>query len=169
MKTAMAVLALVLSVPAGAMPVYKCEEKGVITYTDRPCSPGAAAAELPDVIVAVPPTRSEQDLARAHEQRLGRARAERERDDAQWLKQHGNRRDRDARVRAAILAHKVIRGMTFDEVRQALGEPQEIQGGDSYGTAKTTWVYADGGARRSVNFKDGQVTSTTARGRRQKK
>lgn len=90
MKTAMAVLALMLLQPlsAGAKPVYKCEEKGAITYTDRPCSPGAAAAELPGLIVTTPPARSEQDLARAHEERLAREQAERDRDDAQWLKEH---------------------------------------------------------------------------------
>ena len=168
MKTALAVVVLLLSVSAGAKPVYKCEENGKITYTDQPCTPGARAAQLPGLIVTAPPTSSERDLARAHEARIGRARAERDRDDARWLKEHGNRKDREARVRKAILEHRVIKGMTFDEVKQALGEPQEIQGGDSYGTAKTTWVYADGRARRSINFKDGQVTSTTARGRRQR-
>ena len=173
MKTAMAVVAVMLSLllrpmSAGAKPVYKCEEKGVITYTDRPCSPGAATAALPDLIVTSPPTRSEQELAREHEARIERQRAARDRDDAQWLKDHANRRDREARVRKAILEHKVIKGMTFGEVKQALGEPQEIVGGDSYGTDKTTWVYAGGGARRSVNFKDGQVTSTSSRGRRRK-
>ena len=84
MKTAMAVLALMLSVSAGAKPVYKCEEGGTITFTDQPCAPGARAAELPGLIVTVPPTRSEQDLARAHDERLARERAER---DARWLKE----------------------------------------------------------------------------------
>ncbi|MGH8441551.1 MAG: DUF4124 domain-containing protein [Nevskiaceae bacterium] len=159
---------MLLSGPAGAKPVYKCQEKGVITYTDRPCAPDAAAAELPDLIVTTPPARSQQDLARAHDARLQRARAEREHDDAEWLKQHANREDREARVRRAILEHRVIHGMTFDEVKQALGEPQEVQGGDSFGTAKTTWVYAGGGRRRTVNFKDGQVTTTTGKAQRRK-
>jgi hypothetical protein len=161
-----AVFCVVLSAsPAVAKPVYKCEENGKITYTDQPCSPGARSAELPGVIVAAPPGRSQQDLARAHDARLEQARAARDRDDAEWLKQHANRQDRDARVRRAILAHKVIKGMTFAEVEQALGKPQEIQDGDSYGTAKATWIYAAGGSRRVVNFKDGQVTSTSARGK----
>ena len=168
MKPAIAVVCLVVSVSAGAEPVYKCEEKGKITYTDQPCAPGAAAAELPGLIVTPPPTAAQRDLARAHDERIARGRAERDRDDAEWLKQHGNRKDRDARVRQAILQHRVIKGMTFAEVKQALGEPQETQGGDSYGTAKATWIYVAGGQRRSVNFKDGQVTSTTRRGRRQK-
>ncbi len=173
MKTAMAVAAVLLSLllrplSAGAKPVYKCEEKGVITYTDRPCTPGATAAELPGLIVAPPPTRSQQDLARDHDARMARARADRDRDDAAWLKQHGERKDRAARVRKAILEHRVIKSMTFDEVKQALGDPDEVQGGDSFGTAKTTWVYRKDGGRRTVNFKDGEVTSTTARGRRQR-
>ena len=163
-----ALVTLLLSGPAAAKPVYKCEENGKITYTDQPCSPGARAAELPGLIVTAPPTRAEQDLARAHSARLERARSARDRDDAEWLKQHADREDRAARVRQAILAHKVIKGMTFDEVERSLGEPQEVQGGDSYGTDKTTWIYTDGGKRRTVNFKDGQVTSTSARGKKKK-
>jgi hypothetical protein len=153
---------------AGAKPVYKCEENGKMTYTDQPCAPGARAAQLPGLIVTAPPTASEQDLARAHAARMAGLTAARDRDDAQWLKQHANRKDRDARVRKAIIEHRVIKGMTFSEVKQALGEPQEVQGGDSYGTAKTTWVYSGDGKRRAVNFKDGQVTSTASRGRRRK-
>jgi hypothetical protein len=168
MKAASAVVCLVLSLSAGAKPVYKCEEKGAITYTDRPCAPDAVAAELPGLIVTTPPTASQRGLARAHDQRLAKAGAERDRDDAQWLEQHANRKDREARVRAAILGHRVIRSMTFDEVERALGKPDEIQGGDSFGTSKTTWVYLKDGQRRVVNFKDGEVTTTTARGRKQK-
>ena len=168
MKTAVTVAALMLSMSAGAKPVYKCEEGGQITFTDQPCAPGARAAELPGLIVTAPPTRAEQDLARDGDARLARERAERDRDDARWLKEHASRNDREARVRQAILAHKVIKGMTFAEVEQALGKPDEVQGGDSYGTDKTTWIYAGGGARRTVNFKDGQVTSTASRGRRRK-
>jgi Domain of unknown function (DUF4124) len=159
---------LLLSSPAGAKPVYKCEEKGAVTYTDRPCTPGAAATELQELIVAQPPSRSQQDLARAHDARLERARSDRDRDDAAWLKQHGERKDREQRVRQAILAHKVIKGMTLDEVRQALGEPDAVDRGDSYGTAKETWTYAGDGQRRTVNFKDGQVTSTAGRTRRRR-
>ena len=97
MQTAMAVAAVLLSLSAGAKPVYKCEEKGVITYTDRPCTPDAAAAVLPEPIVTTPPTRSEQDLARAHDERLARERAERDREDAKWLKEHAERKAREAR------------------------------------------------------------------------
>ena len=93
MNTAIAVVCLVLTQvfhasPAGAKPVYKCEEKGAITYTDRPCTPGAAAAELPGLIVTTPPTASERELARESDERLARDRAERDAADAEWLEQH---------------------------------------------------------------------------------
>ncbi len=161
-----ALLALLLSGPAGAKPVYKCEEKGHITYTDQPCSREAQAAQMPGLIVAAPPTKSQRELARSWDERIASDRSERDRADAEWLKQHGRRKDREARVRQAILGHKVIKSMTFDEVKQALGEPDHVDTGDSYGTEKATWTYLDGGQRRTVNFKNGEVTSTTRKGRR---
>lgn len=157
---------LLLSVTAGAKPVYKCEEKGKITYTDQPCSPDAQAATLPGLIVAQPPAAAQREQARAWDQRIARERAERDRADAEWLKRHADRKDREQRVRKAILAHKVIKSMTFDEVRQALGEPDRVETGDSYGTDKATWTYLAGGQRRTVNFKNGEVISTTRRGGR---
>lgn len=155
---------MLLSIEAGASAVYKCQEKGRITYTDHPCSTDAAAATLPNLIVAAPPTRSEQALAQAHDQRIAREQSERDRDDAQWLKQHNDRRDHEARVRKAIIGHKVIKSMTMSEVKQALGEPDHVDSGDSFGTAKETWSYNEDGRTRTVNFKDGEVTTTSAKG-----
>ena len=106
MKTAMAVFALMLSMSAGAKPVYKCEEGGQITFTDQPCAPGAQAAELPGLIIAVPPTPSQQDLARAHEERLAREQVERDRADAQWLKEHAEARERSERQKQADRAER---------------------------------------------------------------
>ena len=153
-------LPLAISGPAGARPVYKCEEGGNVTFTDQPCSPDATAATLPGLIVTAPPTQSQRDLARSWDERNARATADRDRSDAEWLKQHHGRKDREQRVRKAMIEHRVVKGMTFDEVKQALGEPQGRSGGDSYGTDKETWTYADG---RTVNFKDGAVTTTSKR------
>jgi hypothetical protein len=87
-----AVLSVVMcAMPAAAKPVYKCERDGAITYTDQPCASGAAAAELPGLIVTTPPTASQRDLAREHDARLARDRAERDAADAQWLEQHERR------------------------------------------------------------------------------
>jgi hypothetical protein len=109
MHAAVVVAAVTLMVSsAGAKPVYKCEEKGVITYTDRPCGPGATAAELPDLIVTTPPSRSEQDLAQEHDARLARDRAERDAADAEWLEQHEREQAqaREARKKPAPKARK---------------------------------------------------------------
>lgn len=151
---------------AGTPPVYKCEEKGAITYTDQPCSAAARPHELPLATTIQPPGAAERERAREHDARIARERAERDRADGAWLEQHRNRRDRETRVRQAILEHRVIRSMTRDEVRQALGEPDRIDSGDSYGTAKETWTYQLDGERRTVNFKDGEVTTTSRKGRR---
>jgi hypothetical protein len=86
-----AMLPMLIAGPAGAKPVYKCEEGGKVTFTDQPCAPGASPATLPDAVITAPLTQAEQDLARAHEARLARERAERDREDAQWLKQRSER------------------------------------------------------------------------------
>lgn len=161
-------LCVFLAVPAAAQPVYKCEENGKITYTDQPCAPGARRAVLPDVIVMQPPSRAERDLARAHEARIARERGERDRADAEWVREHDRRTDRDARVRKAIIEHRVIKGMTMEEVRQALGEPERVAGGESFGSAKETWSYVADGRTRTVNFKNREVISTAV-GRKKRK
>ena len=153
-------VAMLLTTPSFAAPVYKCVEQGRVTYTDRPCAAGAQAAELPNLIVTAPPSGAERALAQAHDARIARDQAERDRADGEWLTQHRNRRDHEARVRKAILEHKVIKSMTRDEVKLALGEPDRVDSGDSFGTAKETWTYAADGRTRVVNFKDGEVTTT---------
>ena len=155
---------LLAAAVSGAPTVYKCEEGGAITYTDRPCSPTATAHELPGLIVAAPPSASARTLAREHDARIARDLAERDRTDAEWLKRHAEQRDREDRVRQAIIAHRVIKSMTMAEVRSALGDPEQVAGGESFGTDKETWTYHDvGGETRVVNFKNGEVLSTSTR------
>ena len=154
---------MLLSIQAGATPVYKCQEKGKITYTDRPCSATATASTLPMLVVTDPPSATERALARAHDERIARGQAERDRDDEAWLKGHELAKDRAERVRKAIIGHKVIKGMTAAEVRQSLGEPDEVARSESFGSDKETWTYEGDGEKRTVNFKDAQVTTTSAR------
>lgn len=158
-----------VAVPAAASTIYKCEEKGVITYTDRPCSHDAPAAALPPLIVAAPPPAAVRERAAAFEARQARELAERDRQDAEWLRQHGQRRQREELVREARVRGRVVKGMTPDEVRQTLGEPTTIDSGDSFGTEKQTWTYVDGQSRRTVNFKDGAVTTTARKDARRRK
>jgi hypothetical protein len=158
-----------LSAAVSATPVYKCEEGGAITYTDRPCSPAATAHELPGLVVTVPPTGPERELAARHDARAAREGSERERADAEWLKRHAEQRDREDKVREAILAKRVIKGMTADEVRRALGDPEQVSGGESFGTDKESWTFRVGSETRVVNFKNGEVLTTSTRRKAKKR
>lgn len=146
-----------------AQTVYKCDEGGKITYTDRPCSASAKATEMPQLVVAAPPAASQRALAKAHDERLAAGASERDRNDAVWLKEHARARDREERVHKAIVAHKVIKGMTATEVNQALGEPDHVESSESFGSDKETWTYTIDGQTRTINFKDQQVTTSSKR------
>ena len=163
-------VALSLAASAASAQVFKCVDRGGVTYTDRPCAAGAEPAPLPDLIVTAPPGRTERDLARAYQDRLARDVAERDRRDGEWIKQHNGRRDREERVRKAIIEQRVIKGMTMDEVRRSLGEPDHVATGENYGTAKESWTYTKHGETRTVNFKNQEVISSGSkrkgRGRR---
>lgn len=155
--------AVALSVHAGA--VYRCEQDGHLTYTDQPCAGGANATLLPGPVVTAPPTATERELARQHDTRLARDRAARDRADAKWLKDQKGLKDRAAAVRKAIIEHRVIRGMTADEVKSALGPPDRVQRSESHGSRKETWIYEGDGASRRVNFKNGEVSTASRRER----
>ena len=156
-------IGLLVLTPAlcAAQTVYKCEESGKITYTDRPCSASARATEMPQLVVAAPPSASQRALAKAHDERLAAGESERDRNDAVWLKEHARARDREERVHKAIVEHRVIKGMTATEVNQSLGEPDQVTSSESFGSDKETWTYVIDGQTRTINFKDKQVTTTS--------
>jgi hypothetical protein len=155
-------LAFLLPAVAEAQ-VYKCVENGRVTYTDRPCAASAKASELPFLVVTTGPSATEKRLAHAHDERLAKGEAERDAGDAEWLKEHERSKDRAERVRKAIIEHRVIKGMTAQEVNQSLGTPAEVARSESFGSDKETWTYDLDGAKRTVNFKDRQVTTTSSR------
>lgn len=165
------ILGLLLAVfapVAYAEPVYKCEHDGKITYTDQPCSSDAQPHALPKAIVVEPPARSERDLARQHDARIQREKTGRDREDAEWVKAHKNKKDREERVRKAIIERQVIKGMTTDEVRRALGEPQKVSRSESHGSPKESWTYSGNGETSKINFKNGEVSSVSRRSREKK-
>lgn len=151
------------ALPLNAAPVFKCEADGKVTYTDRPCAPEAQPHALPQAIVVEPPARSERELARQHDARIQREAGTRDQADAEWLKNHRVRKDREERVRNAIIRKEAIKGMSAEEVRRALGEPEKIARSESHGSPKETWTYAGEGESRTVNFKNGEVSSVSKR------
>jgi hypothetical protein len=154
---------LLVSTWLEATPVYRCEQEGVVTFTDRPCAAQAPPHDLPQAVIIGSPTAVERDLARRHDERIRKGKAVRDREDARWLKEYQAREDREQRVRDAILAREVIRGMTADEVHRALGRPDRVARSQTHGTPKETWTWRDERGTRTVNFKDGEVTSTSLR------
>ena len=162
-------LCLVPALSGATATVYKCDDHGKLTYTDRPCDAGAIATELPMLNIAAEPTASERALARRHDERLGQAIGARDRDDAAWLKEHARSADREARVHKAIVEHRVIKGMTAEEVNQSLGTPDQVASSESFGSDKETWTYTVDGKTRTINFKDRQVTTTSARQKTRRK
>ncbi len=140
-------LLLLLSAPAPAA-VYKCVVAGSTTYSDRPCDAAAEPAALPplNTIDRVPG----DDLAKRHDERLGRDKQARDKADAAFVKDHGERKAREKTVRDAILDHRAISGMSPSEVESALGSASEK-------TPDGSWRYRRDGQRITVTFKDGKV------------
>ena len=103
--------------------VYKCTVAGKTTYTDQPCAPGAAPAVLPPVN-AVQATEAE-DLAKSRDARLARDKAARDKADGQFVTAHAEKTAQAKAVRAAIIDHRVIEGMTASEVSSAIGPAEE--------------------------------------------
>ena len=149
--------------------VYRCEKDGKVIYTDQPCNAGAQPHDLPEAIVVQPPSKSERDLAKQHDARLQRDKSTRDKSDAKWLKEHQHKKDRAERVRAAIIRHDVIKGMTAAEVRSALGDPDKVVRSESDGSPKETWTYSDDAGSRTVNFKNDEVSGSSKRKKGTKK
>lgn len=137
--------------------VYRCMVDGKPTYTDRPCAAGSAPHALPPISTL--PSPGQSDLAQDYDERRERQTEVREQEDKAWLKDHAARKDRDARMNAAIAERRVIKDMSTDQVRRALGSPDEVQreGG------REQWVYGTGKQRRTVQFEAGRVVKSTGK------
>lgn len=152
MRILLALCAVCLTFAAHAA-VYRCDVAGKKVYTDHPCVAGAKPHELP--AIGVMPAGEQADLAREHDARLQRRLGSKRKEDAVWLKTHEKRRAVDARMTAAVVGHKVLKGMSAGQVRRALGAPDEVHRKD--GVEK--WVYLNGKQRRTVVLENGEVSN----------
>lgn len=160
MRRCLALCWVLLALQADAA-VYRCEVNGRRVYTDQPCAPNAAPHELPGVLSV--PAGEEADLAGDYDARTERERASRKKEDAAWLKSHEAARAENARMDAAIAERKVLKGMSADQVRRALGRPDEVE----RGAGTEQWTYGSGKTRQVVNFENDRVkTAPAARKRR---
>lgn len=157
--TAPILFPLLLLATAAHAEVYKCVVAGKTSYTDRPCAAGAEPAALPPLMAV--PSRPSADLAAGHDARINRDKASRDKADAAFVKSHAEKTAREKAVRAAIIDHQVVKGMTASEVDSALGSADET-------LPNGTRRYRRDGQRTTVTFKDGVVSSvgTTTEGRK---
>lgn len=156
MRLAMMVLLLLPALSAQAE-VYRCMVEGRAMYTDRPCAAGAVPHALPDISALPSPGAS--DLAREHDARRERELETRRQNDAAWLDDHAERKAREVRMAAAIAERKVLKDMSADEVRRALGSPDEVERSGS----REQWAYGAGKQRRTVVFEAGKVVKQTGK------
>lgn len=152
----LAAAVLYLATPAEGA-VYRCQVDGRMTYTDRPCATGAQPHVLPELSTV--PSEKAPDLSRQHDERLERERESRARDDAAWLESHTRRKEKEARMEAAISARQVIKGMSADQVRRALGSPDEVE---RFAQGER-WTYGSGRQKRTVDLEGGVVVATGGR------
>lgn len=140
--------------------VYKCMVAGKAVYTDRPCNAAAAPAKLPPINTEQP--HASDDLVKNHDERQSRALKARDESNAAFLKAQGDKAAREKSVRAAIIDHRVVKGMTATEVESALGRADEKRPDGS-------WLFLREGLQTTVRFEDGRVSGLSSTSGRQKK
>lgn len=152
--TAMLWSLVVLPVEAA---VYRCEIDSKLVFTDQPCAAGAAAHQMP--LITTVPAAGDADLAKEHDARIERGRVARDKEDAAWLKEHEESKAQEARMDAAIAEKKALKDMTPDQVRRALGSPDEVE----RKAGSEEWVYGSGKAKQAVLIENGRVVRISGR------
>ena len=133
--------------------VYRCSSGGSVVYTDRPCEAYAEPAELAPI--GRVPAQDRQDLEQAFDARRARRLKSRSEHDQRWLETHQARQARADRVRQAQFNKQVIQGMNEDEVRGAIGSPDEIRRSG----ARQTWIYHQQKHKLALGFESGFLHS----------
>lgn len=131
--------------------VYRCEVAGKSVYTDKPCAAGAEPHAMPGLSTV--PSEADADLVKQYDQRREQDLKDKRKEDAEWLKAHEARRAEEERMSAAAAAGRVLKDMSADQVRLALGGPDEVE----RSADGEEWVYGSGKARQSIVFKQGRV------------
>ncbi len=153
--------AAVCAGPAAAQ-VYRCEQDGVVRYSDKPCSAQARPVELPPAIVV--PAGPQADLLGQAEQRKQARRKARDAADAEWVQAHEARKAEEERLRSGRVTRTVVEGMAPDDVRRIHGEPTVVSTSQTAKGVREIWSYVlDGGARVHVTFTNGRVSGVRTR------
>lgn len=145
-----------------AAEVYRCEQEGRVTYTDRPCAADARPADLPPLNVTAPGKSA--DLSGEHDRRVQDGKRRRDEADASFVKEQVEKQARDKEIRQAIIDRRAVRGMTGSELDSALGAPDQRSGENG----NERWTYDENDHRLTVTLRDGRVTGISRKENRKK-
>lgn len=119
------VVLLMFAAGGAADEVYRCEEGGV-TYSDQPCGPDAAAVDIETRGNRLAPPRVEPDAPETDTDKADKAQPAPS--PCPYIS--------STRLRTLIIREEVVPGMTREQVREALGEPDA-----SYSGPQPLWTY----------------------------
>ena len=153
-------LILVL-LPFGAQAeLFRCQKDGTAVFSDKPCADDAQAY-TPKPIQVMPSTKA-ADLAKQRDQRIAKEAKDRDQANEAWNKDHQEKKQQEETIRDARIARKVVAGMTQQQVRDMLGNPQVTSHNENLGVVREGWTYKNpDGSRDIVYFKNGVVTDTS--------
>jgi len=158
--TALLILALL---PLGAhAELFRCQKDGTTVFSDKPCAADAQAYN-PKPIQVMPATKA-PDLAKQYDQRMTQTTNDRDQAHEAWNKDHQAKKQQEEAIRDARIARKVVAGMSQQDVRSMLGDPQVTSHNENLGVVREGWTYKNSdGSRSIVYFKDGIVTATSSK------
>jgi hypothetical protein len=150
---------------AGEQPIYACGDAGHRMYGDA-CESAAKGSEHQPMSAMSPPSTDETKLAKQYDAEAAHDLAAKRKADAAWLKQHDAEKARQAAIDKGLAEHHVVKGMTPQQVRSILNEPDRIE---NRGGEKERWIYNESGHHQHVvTFENGVVVSDGGHGSKHK-
>lgn len=153
---------MLLAAPAAPAEIYRCEDKGHVRFTDRPCDAQAEPVELRAPIIV--PAEPHPDLLGDSDKKSAARRKARDAADAAWVKDYTARKAAEERIRHGRMTRTVVEGMKPDDVRRLHGEPDVVTKSRGGKTERETWRYTlDDGTQLHVTFTGGAVSAVRTR------
>ncbi len=152
--------------PFGAQAeLFRCQKDGTTVFSDKPCS-ADAQAYTPKPIQVVPAVKA-HDLAKQYDERTAKAVKERDKANEAWNKEYQAKKQQEETIRNARIDGKAVAGMSQQQVRDMLGDPQVTSHNENMGVVREGWTYKNpDGTRSIVYFKNGVVTGTAYKGQK---
>jgi hypothetical protein len=159
-------LSLTLLPPCVVAEVYRCQKDGSTVFSDKPCEADAQAYQPKQSIVVVPRDKT-PDLAKQYDERTVKETQERDTANDAWNKDYEVRKKKEASFRDAGIKRQAVEGMSQQQVRDLLGNPQITSRNENLGVVREGWTYRNrDGSRSVVYFKNGVVSGTAHKGRK---